>query len=42
MAAAQEQAGGAAAATTEFDGSKWLDAATTRMKVNDDPQARQA
>jgi len=40
MAAEQKQAG-ATTTTTEFDGGSWLDQATKRMKVNDDPQARQ-
>jgi type VI secretion system protein ImpC len=40
MAAEQKQAAGAAT-TTEFDGANWLEQATKRMKVNDDPAARQ-
>jgi type VI secretion system protein ImpC len=40
MAEQAQGAAGAAAATTEFDATKWLDQATTRMKVNDDPGAR--
>src|SRR5262249_48533279 len=40
MAEQAQGAAGAAAATTEFDATKWLDQATTRMKVNDDPAAR--
>jgi len=40
MAEQAQAAGGAAATTTEFDATKWLDQATNRMKVNDDPTAR--
>ena len=40
MAAEQKQAGAATTTTTEFDGASWLDQATTKMKVNDDPDAR--
>src|SRR5262245_18082585 len=40
MAEQAQGAAGAAAATTEFDATNWLDQATNRMKVNDDPTAR--
>jgi type VI secretion system protein ImpC len=39
--AEQQQAAGAAATTTEFNPSSWLDEATNRMKVSDDPERRQ-
>lgn len=39
--ATPQQASATTTTTTDFDGSKWLDDATTRMRVNDDPQARQ-
>ena len=40
MAEQAQAAGGAAATTTAFDATKWLDQATNRMKVNDDPSPR--
>lgn len=40
MAAEQKQAA-TTTTTTEFDGSSWLDQATKRMKVNEDPASRQ-
>ena len=40
MAEAAQGAAGAAGATTEFDATSWLDQATTKMRVNDDPKAR--
>jgi type VI secretion system protein ImpC len=39
--AAEQTAAAPAAATTEFDSSKWLDDALGRMKVTDDAAARQ-
>ncbi len=41
MAEQAQGAAGGAAATTEFDATNWLDQATTKMKVNDDPKRRQ-
>src|SRR5829696_2367915 len=41
MAAEQTAAAAPAAATTEFDSSRWLDDALGRMKVTDDAAARQ-
>ncbi len=41
MAESQTAPAGAGAATTEFDGADWLDSALGRMKVQDDPAARQ-
>src|SRR5262249_51520243 len=40
MAEQAQAAAGAATTTTEFDASKWLDQATTKMRVNDDPGSR--
>src|SRR2546428_12122545 len=40
MSPETKQAAAPEATTTEFDGSQWLDQATTRMRVNDDEAAR--
>ena len=40
MSEQTQAAGGAATTTTEFDATKWLDSATTKMRVNEDPAAR--
>ena len=40
MAEQAQAAGGASTTTTEFDASKWLEDATTKMKVNEDPASR--